>query len=398
MRHTLLALAACMTQTLAAQDLPQQNADTQHKTETQQRGEAMLRTQEKHKNGDWYLGLAAGYSQCLAENAVAEDFIAHHLPSFNLMVGHNMSTSFGLRLTGALNMQSSRCNEALISSLPEIYGEGRYKFSCWSAQLSGVFNMTNIFFGYDQERTVSWSMLAGAGVTGTFGFEKKVISKWNLLSYYPVDSKEGIYPVGHIGTQMAVKAGDAWDIGLEARINVTDNAYNGVKNNNTIDFYLDAMICVSYHLKNGKQGMRRMTPPGRKVYIDPVLADCAVARKETVAFGETMNAAVPFYSGFYYLNDATMMRVEQVAQFLRTHPEVALTVVGHPDVVPDGDALYHEHLAQSRAEAVRNALVEKFGIEPSRLTTSASDEVLQGYKAVREWVPAVTFVMSNISE
>lgn len=392
MRHTLLALAAVMAQGIAAQEHPQAN-ETLHKSEVQQKGEAMLRTQEKHKNGDWYLGLGVGYSQCLAENAVAKDFIAHHLPSFNLMVGHNLSTTFGFLLTGALNMQSSRCNEALSSSLPEVYGEGRYKFSCWSAQLSGVFNMTNLFFGYDQERTVSWSMLAGAGVAGTFGFEKKVIDKWNLLTYYPVDGDGGIYPVGHIGTQMAVQAGKAWDLGLEVRMNVTDNAYNGVKNSNTIDFYLDAMLCATYHLKNGKQGMRRMVPPGRKVYIDPVLAECAVAHPETVAYGEAMNTVVPFYAGFYYLNDATMMRVEQVAQFMRKHPEVSLTIVGHPDVVPDDDALYHEHLAECRAEAVRKALVDNFGIDPAHLTTVASDEALQGYKAVREWVPSVSFVM-----
>lgn len=355
--------------------------------------QSVLPVQEKHKNGDWYVGLGVGYSQCLAENAQAEDFISHQIPSYNVMIGHNFSRTFGLRLTGGMNFQSSRCNEALSESLPEVYGDGMYKFKCWSAQMSGVLNMTNLFFGYDQMRTLTWNMLFGGGVVGTFGFEKKVIDKWNLLTYYPVDGEGGMYAVGHLGTQCCVQAGKAWDVGLELRMNVTDNNYNGVSNNNTIDFYLDAMLSVSYHLKNGKQGMRRMADPGGKVYVDPVLADCAVSQPETVSFGEAMKAEVPFYAGFYYMNDVTLMKVEQVAKFLRQHPEVALDVVGHPDVVPDEDEEYHAHLAQSRAEAVRKALVDKFGIEPERLECVAAERALQSYKAVREWVPAVSFVM-----
>lgn len=30
--------------------------------------------QEKHKHGDWYLGLGVGVSQCMAENGDADDF------------------------------------------------------------------------------------------------------------------------------------------------------------------------------------------------------------------------------------------------------------------------------------------------------------------------------------
>ena len=63
---------------------------------------------EKHKNGDWYVGIGAGYSQCLAENAEASDFIGHQVPSYNVMIGHNFSPVMGIRLLGGLYMHTSR--------------------------------------------------------------------------------------------------------------------------------------------------------------------------------------------------------------------------------------------------------------------------------------------------
>ena len=50
---------------------------------------------EKHKNGDWYLGLAGGFSQSLAENAVSTDFISHQIPSVNVLIGHHFTPVFG---------------------------------------------------------------------------------------------------------------------------------------------------------------------------------------------------------------------------------------------------------------------------------------------------------------
>ena len=347
---------------------------------------------EKHKHGDWYAGIGVGYSQCLAENAVASDFIANQLPSYNVMVGYNFTPVFGMRLLGGFNMHTSRCNDSMVNGVPEVYGSGRYKFKCWNVSLSGVANITNLFFGYDETRVLTWNFIFGGGVIGTFDFDKK-LKLWNQLPYYPVDDKGGIYPAGHMGLQCALELGKALDFCAEVRGNMTDNKYNGVSNSNKIDFYLDVMLNLVYHFKNGKQGMRRFQAPPRQPYMDPVLAMCSTPMDETVRYGEAMRSTVPFYSGFYYLNESSMRRVEQVARFLRANHDVSLTIVGHPDIIADDDREYHLVLAEKRAEVVRKSLVEDFGIDPSRLTVDARDTALQSYKRGREWGPAVSFVM-----
>lgn len=354
---------------------------------------------QRHKHGDWYVGLGGGFSQSLAENAKAEDFITHQRPSINLLLGHNFTPAFGMKLTGGINMQVSRCSKAAANTMPEVYGNGRYSFKCLTATMSGVLNLTNVFFGYEVERPMTWSVIFGAGLLKSFDFDKK-IKKWNETPtaenpYYPVNGDGGEYLVGHVGVQCDMRVSEPLDLSIELRTNATDNKYNGVSNGNHLDFYLDLMLNLVYHMNNGKQELRRFREPQHEPYIDPILVDHTREYKETVRYGEPMRTQIPFYAGFYYLNTLTTKRVEYVAKFLQSHPLVNLTIVGHPDIIPDDDVEYHHHLAQKRSEVVRDMLVNKFHVPSQRLRTTYEEKALQSYKTVREWVPAVSFIMED---
>ena len=346
----------------------------------------------KHKHGDWYFGIAGGFSQSLAENAVNTDFITHQIPSANILLGHNFSPTFGFRLTGGLNMQSSRVSKIVENALPHVYGNGRYSFRCFTGTLSGVVNLTNLFFGYDDDRVLTWNFLFGAGYLKTFDFDKK-IDAWNEYDYYPINGDGGKYVVAHLGVQCAVRLSEPWDLAVELRTNATDNDYNGVSNGNNLDFYLDLMVNFVYHFKNGKQGLRRFTPPKRGMFIDPVLRDHSRDYTETVRMGEEMHTKIPFYAGFYYLNDASSKGLVTVANFLKAHPDMKLNIVGHPDILGDEDMEFHRHLALKRAETVYEALTTRYKVDAARLRVSTDDAPLQSYKTLREWIPAVTFVM-----
>jgi OmpA-OmpF porin, OOP family len=58
--------------------------------------------------------------------------------------------------------------------------------------------------------------------------------------------------------------------------------------------------------------------------------------------------------------------VEKVADFMKTYPQVKGTIEGHTDNV--ASAGYNLKLSQRRAESIVNMLVEKYGIDESRLT------------------------------
>jgi len=58
--------------------------------------------------------------------------------------------------------------------------------------------------------------------------------------------------------------------------------------------------------------------------------------------------------------------IARVADFMKKHPESTTVIEGHTDYV--GTEEYNMKLSQRRAESVMNYLVEKFGIEQSRLS------------------------------
>ena len=346
---------------------------------------------KKHEGGDFYIGAGVGISQSLAENSINADFLNHQMPSANLHVGYNFNPMFGVRLSAVFNAQTSRCSKAAKNALPEVYGNGRYGYYNCSAIASGVFNLTNVFMGYEQSRTMTWSGVVGMGYIQTFEFDKK-IENWNQYPYYPVDGDGGGYIAGHVGVNCASKVNKALDIVVELRTNVTDNRYNGVSNGNHLDFFIDLMATAVYHFPN-KQKCYRFDAPPKEPFLDPVLRDSTDTYQERLKYGERMITEVPFYAGFYYLNEVSLKRVNVVAQFLKRNPMVCLKIVGHPDTIDDVDAESNKRLARNRAVAVRNALIERFNISSSRLKIEYDDMVLQPFESVREWVPSVHFVM-----
>jgi OOP family OmpA-OmpF porin len=66
--------------------------------------------------------------------------------------------------------------------------------------------------------------------------------------------------------------------------------------------------------------------------------------------------------------------IGNLAAVMKKYPDLKITIEGHTDNV--GGQTYNEKLSQRRADAVKKYLVEKFGIEASRLTT-------KGYGPIR---------------
>ncbi|MCA1981252.1 MAG: OmpA family protein, partial [Calditerrivibrio sp.] len=58
--------------------------------------------------------------------------------------------------------------------------------------------------------------------------------------------------------------------------------------------------------------------------------------------------------------------IEKVANFMKNHPDIKIEIAGHTD--SRGDRNKNIELSQSRAEAVMEVLITKFGIEKSKIS------------------------------
>lgn len=66
--------------------------------------------------------------------------------------------------------------------------------------------------------------------------------------------------------------------------------------------------------------------------------------------------------------------LEEIGTMLQEHPDLRLSIEGHTD--SDGDDAYNMQLSEARAAAVRGLLIERFGIESSRLEARGFGETM----------------------
>ena len=92
-------------------------------------------------------------------------------------------------------------------------------------------------------------------------------------------------------------------------------------------------------------------------------SDIVKDKQENVSVG--LNVEFDFNKAFIkekYHND-----IKKVADFMKEHPDTKIVVKGHTDSI--GKKSYNMRLSRARAKSVRRYLIDKFGIDGSRITT-----------------------------
>ncbi len=105
-----------------------------------------------------------------------------------------------------------------------------------------------------------------------------------------------------------------------------------------------------------------------------------------------------------FIRDEDVPEIEDLAEFLREYDGVMLQLEGHTDNV--GAPLYNLDLSQRRADAVRDMLIEDFGISPGRIAAQgfgeqlpvADNETEAGREANRRVVAVVSETLQRYQE
>jgi OOP family OmpA-OmpF porin len=92
-----------------------------------------------------------------------------------------------------------------------------------------------------------------------------------------------------------------------------------------------------------------------------------------VFFEKTVAPAVSFLLNVKFDFDKDTIRpdaadnLDEVGNFLAAHPQIAITLEGHTCNM--GSERYNTNLSQQRAESVKRYMIQKFNIDPARLTS-----------------------------
>lgn len=352
-----------------------------------------------NKAGDnWYFGINAGVSTNVKESYkdAGDGFFKSIAPTFGVRLGKNLTTVFGLAIDADAHFKSN----------DKWYGGSKTFFECVNVDLMGTFNLSNLFAGYQGEpRSFELIALGGLGWTHEFchlskanglnsrvaldfAFNLGAAKAWQLYIEpsltYALAEWDGT-PVAYAPMQYNMNnAYFALKAGLNYKFGNSNGTHNFAKAALRDQAEIDGLnakineLRADVNAKDGKIAADAQTIADLKAK----LAACEARPTATVVEKkvETLQPIVIFRQGKSVIDPAQYASIEMIAKYMKNHPESNVLVQGYAS--PEGSAELNQKLSEQRAEVVKNALIKKYKIAASRITTEGlgatdklSDEV-----------------------
>ena len=319
---------------------------------------AMAQATYTDQNGDeytfnkhWFLDLQGGAQYTLGE-AKFGDLLS---PNVQLGLGYQFSPVFGMRLQA----------------------------NGWQSKGDFMFNLSNLFCGWNPNRVLNVTAFAGAGANIAWDNDEvnelaatmKNMNAYNL-EYLWDGSK--VRPYGRAGLELAFKVSKSVSLMLEGNANVISDKYNSKKADNP-DWYFNALAGLRINL--GKSASKKEKPvepepapaPVQKVE-EPAPAPAPVVEKKV----EEIRRDIFFTINSNKISAKENQKILEVIDFLVKYPEAKVVVTGYADKGTGNDRV-NDRIAAKRAAAVVWMLEKRYGIPAERITEESKGARVQPF-------------------
>ncbi len=216
--------------------------------------------------GHFFLDLQAG-GQYTAGEASFGDLLS---PNFQLGIGYRFTPVFGLRLqANGLNSKGALAGfRAKKGDTPEA---APYKFSYVAPGLDLMFNLGNLFAGWNPNRVVNATLFLGGGINFASGNSELndllgTVQNPSDYSFEYLWQGSQTSPFGRVGLDLEFKVSKSVSIMLEGSANFVSDKYNS-KKGGTPDSYYNLLAGLRINLgKSYTKATTAVTLPA----IDPV--------------------------------------------------------------------------------------------------------------------------------
>ena len=317
---------------------------------------------------NWSMGVQGGATMKMS----GEGFFKSARPAFGLTLGKQWTPILGMDIQGMGYVNTTNSSTMIDAS---------------DVSLIGRMNLMNLFAGYN-------------GMPRPF--EVETVTGLGWLHHYMTGSGDTDDLSARIGLNFNFNLGEdaAWTLGIKPAVlfNLTGEypskklAFNRNKAN------MEILLGLTYHFAD-EDGNRHFALVNA---IDPLalaamneeindLREVIVAKdvelvgladelmvvqeqlnearnKEMEATGQTikiLESVVAFPFNQSDVQTSQMPSLEHVANYLKDNPDAKITVNGYAS--PEGTEEYNLQLSQRRADAVKNILVDKYGIAADRI-------------------------------
>ena len=356
-----------------------------------------------HKTFDnWYLGINGGAATPMHTWGDV-GFMKGIAPSAGLRLGKNLTTVVGIAVDANAYLESD--DKSLMNT--------RTFIDAINVDGVGTFNLSNFFGGYlGKPRRVELIALGGFGWTHQFGTDLRgngITSKvaldlaFNLGASRAVQfylEPAAVFGLWDNGKMFNALTRHCINFGYDSRsalfqlnmgLNFKFGTSNGTKNfafaklrdQSEIDD-LNARINELRDESDSKD--RRIARDIRRIAeledsleaarkVKPTVVN-KVTKVTQVVNNNVLQPTVIFGQGKSSVDAAQMASVAMIAKYMKNHPESKILIKGYAS--PEGDPELNQRLSVNRAQAVKDALVSRYGIAASRLTVQgmgATDEL-----------------------
>lgn len=323
-----------------------------------------------------FLDLQGGAQYTLGE-AKFKDLIS---PNVQLGIGYQFTPVFGMRLQ-ANGWQSKGGWNGYKATKDGTPYTADYKFKYVAPGVDFMFNLSNLFCGWNPNRVMNVTAFAGAGaniawdndevneLAGTF----KNLDAYNLE--YLWDGTK-VRPYGRAGLELAFKVSKSVSLMLEGNANITSDKYNSKKAGNP-DWYFNALAGLRINL--GKSATKKEKPvepapaPVQKVE-EPAPAPAPVVEKKV----EEIRRDIFFTINSNKISEEENKKILEVIDFLVKYPEAKVVVTGYADKGTGNDRI-NDRIAAKRAAAVVWMLEKRYGIPAERITEESKGSRVQPF-------------------
>ena len=336
---------------------------------------------------NWYIGVNGGVS---AKSSYARIFDNLN-PGASLRLGRWLTPSFGFVAEGTAYFGDKQMYPSYTVVKSTNIG------------LMGTVNLNNLLGGYTgQPRRVELTALGGLGWGHSYGDSRG--------HYNDFTSKMALDLAVNLGRKRA------WQLYLEPSIVYNMNRANGIafnvnksgvgvalglnykfpNSNGTHNFKVVTMHDqyevdqlnrqlneLRYDVQEKEKAIARDGRTIRELRDSleaarQVKPATIVNRVTQVVNNNVLQPTIIFGQGKSAVEPAQMASVAMIAKYMRNHPEAKILIKGYAS--PEGNPELNQRLSEARANAVKQALVSRYGISESRLATQgmgATDELFE---------------------
>ena len=329
-----------------------------------------------------FLNLEAGAQYTLGE----AKFSKLLSPNIQLGLGYQFTPVFGARIQANAWQSKGGWNGFRTQVGAEPYTND-FKYKYVAPGLDFMFNLSNLFCGWNPNRVFNLTAFVGGGANIAWGNDEANDIAKNLqnlnaynLEYLWDGSKVRLF--GRGGLEAAFRLSDAVALTVEGNANILSDKYNSKNHSGgkmKADWYFNALVGLKINL--GKTYNKILPPPPAP---EPEPQPIVEPEPEPAPAPAPAPVIEPIRRDVFFLINKTEIRTEEaqkvkdIADYMQKYPESKVVVTGYADAGTGNDKI-NDRLAAGRADAVVKSLVNDYGIAQDRITYDSKGSRVQPF-------------------